>query len=263
MSNSAILLAAFGSSEPQAHRILAVFETKVRQAFPGRPVRWAFTSGLIRERLAGEGKKTDSVSKAIARIGFERFETVAVQSLHVIPGKEFEDLERAVMTAVEDGVIRRATLGAPLLACETDVDNTADAIIRHLPTERSEGEAVLIMGHGTWHHGDAAYDRLAAALTTRDPLVRLGTLEGIQSLEPLLADLRKEHVATIWLVPLLAVVGAHVQRDMAGAGPDSWKSRIEAAGFSCIPIMRGAVENEGLADIWIEHLESAVTELDA
>lgn len=263
MNNSVILLAAFGSSEPQAHRILAVFEAKVRQAFPERPVRWAFTSGLIRERLAGEGKKTDSVRKAIERIGFERFETVAVQSLHVIPGKEFEDLERAVMTALDAGIVRRATVGAPLLACEDDVDSAANAIIRHLPPERATSEAVLIMGHGTWHHGDAAYDTLATALAERDPLVKLGTLEGIQSLEPLLADLRRKKASTIWLVPLLAVVGAHVQRDMAGSGPDSWKSRIEAAGFSCIPVMRGAVENAGLADIWIEHLESAVAELDS
>ncbi|QJT07449.1 sirohydrochlorin cobaltochelatase [Oceanidesulfovibrio marinus] len=263
MTRSAILLAAFGSSEPQAHRILARFEAKVREAFPGRTVRWAFTSGRIRERLAGEGKKTDSVSKALARVGFERFETVAVQSLHVIPGKEFEDLKRAVRDAEENGPIARTTLGAPLLAGPDDVEAAAAAILRNLPPERSPHEAVLLMGHGTWHQGDAVYDSLAARLAEQDPLVKLGTLEGIDSLEPLLDALRRDTVNTVWLIPLLAVVGAHVQRDMAGDGPNSWKSRIEAAGFACKPVMRGAVENEDLSDIWISHLTTAVSELDS
>lgn len=262
MTRSAILLAAFGSSEPQAHRILARFETKVREAFPDRTVRWAFTSGRIRERLAGEGKKTDSVNKALARVGFERFETVAVQSLHVIPGKEFEDLKSAVRDAEENGPIAKTTLGAPLLAGPEDVEAAAAAILRNLPPERSPHEAVLLMGHGTWHRGDAVYDSLAATLARQDPLVKLGTLEGIDSLDYLLDELRSKAVATVWLVPLLAVVGAHVQRDMAGDGPDSWKSRIEAAGFICTPVMRGAVENEDLADIWIRHLATAVAELD-
>ncbi len=255
-----VLIAAFGSSEPLAHRLLGGFEAKVRAAFPGASVRWAFTSGIIRERLAGEGKKTDSVRKALDRFRFERFQRVAVQSLHVIPGKEYEDLRAAVEERAATGAMRVA-LGAPLLAAPADVERAADAVAGHLPTERLPNEAVLLMGHGAWHPGDSVYASLASALRARDPLLVLRTLDGSAPLEPVLEELRAAGVETVWLTPLLAVVGAHVQHDMVGAHAGSWQSRIEAAGLRCAPVMRSALQNPALADIWITHLHAAMSAL--
>ena len=82
-----ILLAAFGSGSSQGESTLRRFDAQVRKAFPDVSVRWAFTSMLMRERLASERKKSDSVHKALKKMAFEKFTHVAVQPVHVIPGR--------------------------------------------------------------------------------------------------------------------------------------------------------------------------------
>lgn len=260
----AILLAAFGSSAPEARRSLERFGARTAEAFPGLTVRWAFTSGMIRSRLAGEGKKTDSVEKALAKLWFERFTAVAVQSLHVIPGADFDQLTAEVGSLAESGkAFTSLTIGAPLLATRADAEAAAKALLAHLPPERGPGDAVVFMGHGTWHKGDSRYDDLAEILTSLDPLAFLGTLEHSEGVDELLPRLKDAGVSRVFLIPLLAVPGYHVLTDMAGDGPDSWASRIRAAGFVCTPVLTGSAENPGLAAIWLAHLQTALTELSA
>ncbi len=263
-----ILLAAFGSSNPKARRVLEGFEDKVRAAFPGVPIRWAFTSAIIRHRLADEGAKVDSVQKALHKMYFERFTHVAVQSLHVVPGAEYNDLlaevERIGRSTSLPGPgkeVGRILVGAPLLAGEADAERTALALRRHLPPGRTPGEAVLFMGHGTWHQGNSMYDLLAASLEALDSGLFIGTMADANAVRVLAARLYAEGVRKIWLAPLLAVAGAHVLWDMAGDQPDSWMSVVRAAGLECEPVLKGAAEYDGLAAIWIDHLQAVMQQL--
>ncbi len=262
-----ILLAAFGSSAQQAHRTLHGFESKVRESFPGIPVRWAFTSGKIRHHLAGKGKKTDSVQKALAKMRFEGYSHVVVQSLHMVPGSEFNDLKdesMAMMSSPENPQgFQSVQLGWPLLADTGDIRNVSQAVLRHIPDERTPGEAVLYMGHGTWHSADTRYEQLAEELRTHDPDVYLGTMDGGRTIHDILPELQERGYRTAWLLPFLAVAGAHVLRDMVGDTPDSWKSVLEAAGLNCRPVLRSAIEYEGFTEIWIEHLRTAMESLHA
>lgn len=90
------------------------FDARVRERFPGVPVRWAYTSLLLRERLAKARQKSDSVLKAFGRLSFEKFTEVALQPLQTIPGREHGEVCAAASEAVaEDGLICR--VGAPLL----------------------------------------------------------------------------------------------------------------------------------------------------
>ena len=69
-----ILLISFGTASMQGEDTLQNFAANVRALFPGTPLRWAFTSHLIRERLAsGARRKSDSVGKALRRMAFERW----------------------------------------------------------------------------------------------------------------------------------------------------------------------------------------------
>lgn len=257
-----MLLAAFGSGVPAAQRSLEGFEAEARRAFPGVSTRWAFTSGRLRSRLAGEGVKIDSVRKALEKFLFERFTHIAVQSLHVVPGREYAALAE---TVAEVGAARpevRLALGKPLLADEAGVRETALAIARSLPPERMPGDVVLCMGHGTSHEADARYDALALALREAAPGVLLGSMDGARSVEAMLEELRAWPGARVWLMPLLFVAGAHVLRDMAGEGPDSWRSRIQAAGHAVAPVLTGAVEHPALAALWLRRLAEAMADLE-
>ena len=64
-----------------------------------------------------------------------------------------------------------------------------------------------------------------------------------------------------WLLPLLSIIGKHAEHDMAGAHPESWRGRIEAAGIECRPVLKGTVEYEGFTKIWAAHLEKAIASL--
>lgn len=269
-TKTGILLAAFGSSSLRGEKALATFAETVRLAFPGVPVRWAYTSGRMRSRLAAAGKKTDSVKKALCRMGFERYTHVAVQSLHLIPGSEYESLLEETEEAAGEGGPRRITVGLPLLHDENDVAGAAEALLSHLPSERKSGEPVVCMGHGTWHTGAASYQALAERVGLRDPRIFIGTLEGEHRIERLLPDIARAVTAedgtgtkTVWLLPLLSVIGKHAEKDMAGDHEASWRSRIEAAGMRCHPVLTGTVEYEGFARIWTAHLADAVQRLEA
>lgn len=256
-----ILLVAFGSSTPTGQQTLALFDQRVRLVFPDVSVRWAFTSDCMRGRLAAARKKTDSVKKALCRMGFERYTHVAVQSLHLIPGKEYGALLEEVADARKEGGPAHIAVGSPLLFARHDVERAAGALIAHLPAERLPDEAVLCMAHGTKHDGGSGYDALAASVAAKDKRVFIGALEGTRDIDHLLPELVHSGVTRVWLLPLLAVVGKHAETDMAGEHPRSWRGRLESEKIRCIPVLKGTAEYTGFVDIWIDHLDEAMAGL--
>lgn len=261
MMKIGILLAAFGSGNPQGESTLRLFDERVRHRFPGIPVRWAFTSVIMRRRLAVARKKTDSVEKALQKMRFERYTHVAVQSLHTIPGAEYSDLLVDVERLRGGDGFTSVAVGAPLLSDDADTARAAKALLGHLPPSRKADEPVVLMGHGTRHLAEERYEALAACVHAVDPLVHIGTMGGTRTLDDILPALVSGGSRKVWLMPLLSIVGRHATEDMAGASPDSWKSRIEAAGMLCEPVLRGTAEYGGFVDIWIDHLASAMDTL--
>ena len=129
-----ILLAAFGSGSSQGESTLRRFDAQVRKAFPDVSVRWAFTSMLMRERLASERKKSDSVHKALKKMAFEKFTHVAVQPVHVIPGLEYGDIVSDADELRADGTFASLVVGAPLLTeSQASVDRAAPCSPSFLP----------------------------------------------------------------------------------------------------------------------------------
>jgi len=207
--------------------------------------------------------KTDSVRKALEKMGFEKYTHVAVQSLHIIPGAEYEDLLADGEQMRMQKRLQNVVVGSPLLHTDEDVQRAAEAMLRHLPALRQAGDAVVFMGHGTWHSGDSRYEDLSRAVRSRDEGVFIGTMDGSHTIEDILPALKAGAFRRVWLLPLLSVVGRHARKDMAGEGPDSWKSHIEAAGFECLPVLVGVAEYPGFVDIWIRHLGEALQMLES
>lgn len=254
---TAILLVAYGTSSPQGRGSLRQFDAWVRERFPGICVRWALSSELLRTRLTRARQKNDSVLKALRRLCLENFTHVAVQPLHIIPGSEHTDVRADADEAGRlDGL--HVSIGTPLLACDEDIRAAAQAVLAHLPEDRRADEDVVLMGHGSRKQAVTAYAALAGAVQALDARVHMGTMSGALELEALLPRLTSRRV---WLMPLLSVVGRHTLEDMAGDAPDSWRSRIEAAGHTCAPVVRGTAEYRAFADIWLRHLEDAVAAL--
>ncbi|MDO5484668.1 MAG: sirohydrochlorin cobaltochelatase [Desulfovibrionaceae bacterium] len=253
----AILLVAFGASSAQGQSTLKGVDTMVRARFPALPVRWAYTSHLLRERLARARQKSDSVLKALQRLYFENFTSVVVQPLQIIPGREYGEVcEAAAAVSAETGMLCR--VGKPLLDGAADVEAAARALVAHLPHERTPDEDVVFMGHGARHEAVSRYMALNQAVSALDRRVHVGTMNGALALESILPRLASRRV---WLLPLLSVIGRHALEDMAGPAEGSWRSCIEAAGRECVPVLRGTAEYAGFIEIWLRHLEQAEAEL--
>lgn len=254
----AILLAAYGAGTVSGRDGIRAFEGLCKTRFPDIPLRWAYTSLKLRERIALERQKSDSVRKALMRLYFEKYESVAIQPLQTISGREYEDVFRSAMGIAEEKGLKIA-LGKPLLSQGDNLEIAARALLKALPPERAEDENVIFMGHGARHPAVNLYDSLACILSSLDKNVFIGTLSGTRRLEKILPQLCSKRV---WLIPLLSLVGGHALSDMAGDNADSWKSRINSSRHECIPVMRGLSQSEAVAQIWLDNLAGALKSLE-
>ncbi len=249
-----ILLVAFGSSEESAQVSFENIDKKVKAAYPDIPIRWAFTSHIIRKKLASQGKYFDSPEVALAKMVDEGFTNVAVQSLHTIGGAEYNDLRKVVESFQLMGGFSSIILGHPLLSTQDDFKRTIDAIFANIPKERKKDEAVVLMGHGTHHPANAFYSALMFQLQLQDPKIYLGTVEGYPDLDTVLELMKKDGIKKAYLIPFMSVAGDHAKNDMAGDEDDSWKSILTKAGIECVPVMKGTAESDQFVAIWVDHL---------
>ena len=100
------------------------------------------------------------------------------------------------------------------------------------------------------------YERLQAEIDAQQLPIHVGVLESTDTpdFKMVLERLQKRQVREVLLAPLLLTSGMHVARDMADEGEDSWKTRLEQAGFSVTPILEGL----GESPLYIEKARKAL-----
>jgi len=257
-----ILLVAFGSSMQEAQISFKNIEEKAKETFKNIPVHWAYTSSIIRKKLAKQGTHLNSVATALAKMMDQGFTHVAIQSLHTIRGEEFNDLVCTVhaFKNMPEG-INHIVVGQPLLSSQKDIEKVVAAIINNIPKKRKKKEAVVLMGHGTHHPANAFYAALMFNLQRKDPNIFVGTVEGTPEIGDIKAMLTAKKIKKAYLIPFMSVAGDHARNDMAGDEDDSWKSTLTKAGIKCKVVLKGTAEYDNIVNIWIEHLKAAMAHL--
>ncbi|MBN1930198.1 MAG: sirohydrochlorin cobaltochelatase [Desulfobacterales bacterium] len=253
-----ILLVAFGSRIPAAQSAYQNIDQKVKTTFPQIPVRWAYTSAIIRRKLAEGGIQIDSVEIALAKMMDEGFTHLAVQSLQTVSGKEYHDLVRIVRAFELMPHGFQITVGYPLLSSSLDMTRVAAALIRHIPQERKNEEAVVFMGHGGSHPSNAVYTALMYHLQQKDPNIFVGCVESSPTIENIKQILLDRKIKTAYLIPFMSVAGHHALKDLAGNDENSWKSILTACGIKSVAVLKGTAEYDDMVDIWVDHLKDAI-----
>jgi sirohydrochlorin cobaltochelatase len=254
-----ILLAAFGTAIIQARQAYDRFETRVRAQYPHIPVGWAFTAHKVRRKLAGQGLDHDSVAVALSRMHDRGVTHLAVQSLHTIPGVEyFWTMNLAKAYEHPRKGYHRVSLGAPMLSNDEDLLRAASCLPQFIPAQRSPDEAVVLVGHGTYHEGQQYYLDFQEHLRKQNPLLLIGLLMGEPGIDSVIARLQQSSISTVWLLPFMAVCGHHVHKDMYGGHPQSWSNRLRAAGFEVLEHTAGTIESPCFQSIWLDHLDTAM-----
>lgn len=259
----AILLVTFGTSIESAQVAFKNIEKRFKAAFPKTVVRWAYTSKMIRKKLEKEGVQVDSPEMAMVRLMDEGYTKVAVQSLHMIPGAEFHEINANTrLFSQMVGGISQVRVSLPLLISDETLDKALKIVMTDVvPKERKKNEAVVLMGHGTHHPSDAIYSALMYKAQKLDANLYLGTVEGSPSFDEIKEMLIKNKVKKAYLVPFMTVAGDHAMNDMAGDEPDSWKSQLSKAGIESVPVMKGLAEFDAIVDMWIAQMKGTMSQM--
>ena len=262
-AKSGTLLVAFGTSMESARPAIDGIEQSYTQRKDG-PVLLAFTSDIIRNKLAKEGKPVLSVNAAMNEMAKQGVTDLRIQSLHIAPAEEYSQLERMVVKniAKNPGTFKTVKVGYPLLVSEKDLDAVVKVVLASLPADRKPGDAVVLMGHGNDRGpGDLIMAAAATAFHKADPHVWLATVEGANSFDNVLPKLKASGARRVFLQPFMIVAGDHANNDLAGPEEDSWASRIKAAGMHPVPNLKGLGQLQGIRDIFLSHTDNAVIDL--
>jgi sirohydrochlorin cobaltochelatase len=258
----AIVVAAFGTTVPEATPAITKMVERVKAAYPGVPVSLCYTAAMIRAKLAKEGKIVPSPAQALAALPDQGVTDVAILSLQTIPGHEYQDLLRTAdaFSGMPKG-LSRVAVSAPLLFAQEDFPRVAKALLEAAPRERKPSEAVVFVGHGTDHSANMAYPALQYSLWRLDPNAFVTTVEGTPSFADTVEELKKRDIKKAWLLPLFAVAGDHAHNDMAGKDKDSLASSLAAAGIAATPVFSGNGDREAVASVWLDHLKTTFDDL--
>lgn len=248
-----ILVASFGTSFPDVRkRCIESIENAIAAAFPEHDVRRAFTSHMIIKKLKTRDQLViDTPQEALDKMIEEGITDIHVQPLHVIPGFEYEKVQKAVRLAShKQGV--KVTIGQPLLSQEHHYDEIAEALSQRLGPV-VDGRGIVLMGHGTEHHANACYSMLQAKLNDVRSDIHIANVEGYPELDHI-EDYLKDY-DSMTLMPLMIVAGDHAMNDMAGDEEDSFKSILTASGKSTHCILEGLGELETIQQMFVNRVK--------
>ena len=138
-----------------------------------------------------------------------------------------------------------------------------DRFIKSLNISKDDG--LLLVGHGGLGSGNSSYGNLQFKLI-RDGLtnIRIAVLENA----PYVADIAMpwewldgKRPNTIYVHPLLLVLGDHAQNDLFGDEEDSVINELADYGYEVKPIHSALGEYEAIQDIFRQHVQDCIDDL--
>lgn len=258
--DTAILVVSFGTSYNASRELtIGAIEKAVGEAFPDYPVRRAFTSQIIIDKLKKrDGLVIDNVEEALERAAADGIKNLIVQPTHLMDGYEYDDVANALKDY--EGKFAKIALGKPLLSDDADFDAAIKAITAKTASYDDGETAVCFMGHGTEDDANGVYAKMQEKLEEAGyGNYYIGTVEAEPTLDSVLESMGGNHnYKKVVLEPLMIVAGDHANNDMAGDEEDSWKSIIEGKGYQVECILEGLGQIPAIRDIYVGHVRAAL-----
>ena len=257
-NKDAMVVMSFGTTykDTRAKTIDATVDA-IKAAHPNTKVITAFTSHIIRDRIQQkEGITYPTPEEALAELKKDGYTRVALASLDVIPGMEY-NYDAAVYNLYKDN-FKKMTLGTSLMYWMGQ-ENQTDQVIETLKAVQSQfpklgkEDGLLIMAHGTPDPSNAYYSVIQDRIHTLGMKnVFIYTVEGTPNLEQVIPQLKLHGIKHVTMMPFMMVAGDHANNDMAGNEPDSHKSILEKEGFKVDTYIHGLGENPNIRNLFVE-----------
>lgn len=262
-SKKALVVISFGSTfdETRTHDIGGI-EQALAAAFPAYDQYRAFTSVIVRKRLAERGIHIDDTETVLQKLLAAGYEEVILQPTHLLHGEEFE---QKVLTLKEKfSGFKKFIISQPLIVNDEDYKLAAAAITVQIPPLAAD-EGVVLMGHGTPRNNNQAhgqtYVKLQKIFDAMGQPIIVGTVEeeDTPNFEAVLAKLKERNYKHVHMYPLMVVAGDHANNDMYGDEEDSWKTQIEALGIKTTGHLCGLGRSKAIQSLYIQHVLRALS----
>ena len=267
-NKDAMVVMSFGTTYKDT-RVKTIDATvdAIKAAHPNTKVITAFTSHIIRDRIQQkEGITYPTPEEALAKLKKDGYTRVALASLDVIPGMEY-NYDAAVYNLYKND-FKKMTLGTSLMYWMGQ-ENQTDQVIETLKAVQSQfpklgkEDGLLIMAHGTPDPSNAYYSVIQDRIHTLGMKnVFIYTVEGTPNLEQVIPQLKLHGIKHVTLMPFMMVAGDHANNDMAGNEPDSHKSILEKEGFKVDTYIHGLGENQNIRNLFVERANEAWNALE-
>lgn len=275
-NDQALLLVTFGSTWDAPHKTFAAMKDAFKKQFPTYDVYISFTSTTCITRWGSKtGEYFATPDLWLDAIGKEGYKKVLVQSLHVIPGQEYEELVKYVNDFKDKYANIPVGVGDALLTSDKDIEEVGDALYKTFKNQLDKGEAIAFLGHGNpdekYLKANKKYELLRSYIQKKDPKMYLGTVDyNAMLIDFVIDDLNKtfKKNGVVNLTPLMSIAGDHANNDMAGdedpkekPEDQSWKVQIKKAGYmvenkNCI--LKGLGDYSEIVNVWIRHSQEAL-----
>ena len=266
--NSAILIVSFGTSMPEARKAINNLVESTKKDFPDYEVRLAFTSNIIRRKLAKEfNENISNPVKALAELNDEGYKKVFIMPTHIIPGEEYDEIKNvyeAFKVLKGKYGFEELKLGKPFMSSTEGCERMAEILIERFKNYLNEKDTgIILMGHGTPEHfANALYSQLQLALNQKCyGKFFVGTVEASPKIEDVIAELKRHsEIKNLVLSPLMIVAGDHANNDLAGEDDDeSWINILKSSGYENIKTyLVGLGEDENIAKDFVKKIHNLI-----
>ncbi len=237
----AIVIVTFGTTT-NAQATFDFFDKQLRKELPNKyqrlKIEWAFTSEIVRERAnkkfreAGSKTRYRSLSQVLSNLQDEGYSKIALQSLHIFPGQEYNEMTKVISSFIHMGM--RIVYGGALFHSWEQMFEVIDILEKEFLSSK-EGCNVLV-AHGTplsFVASNITYLGLDRYLNMKYSNVFVGSVDGVLTADQVLSQAKACSGKRVRFVPMMYVAGDHIMNDIMGNDPKepSWSMEMKKAGF--------------------------------
>lgn len=251
--STAIILSAFGTSRQESLDVFESVRKLIAVKFQIEDVTWAFTSSMIRKKLAVANVTIQSPAELLSHYISSGKERVYILPFQIVPGGEFDRMCSEV-SVWGDSV----SVAQPLLRTKDDIPTVIDILLSRF-TEYEKSEGIIIAGHGSGSHvSDQMYLDIDSYLSSINPLFRCATLETMPSFSSVLSYFVDRNCRSMRIIPLLFGTGKHLLEDIAGESEASWLSQLLSQNIVTTVDMTPLSEQNDFLQIWLSRLADCI-----
>lgn len=259
MSNkNALFMVHFGTTHDDTRELtINKMNNKFVEEFKEYDLFEAYTSRIVLKKIKDKGLIKNHPLKALELMAEQGYKNLIVQTSHIIPGIEYENLLLELNQYKEK--FESIKVGKPLLYNVDDYRKIVEALAEEY-VPKNKKEALVLVCHGTDSPVGASYAMIEYVFDEYGyENVYVVSTKEYPLMDTLVKKLKKDGIEEITMAPFMFVAGEHAKNDMAV----DFKEELEENGFKINKvILKGLGEFDKIQDIFLNHLKKAIEKDD-